>query len=168
MSVWGYGLCLIVSLLPIFGDANEPTCFSRDGCPGGDVTAILQNALDNYTPYCICGYRYINNCAHFLSNALIKAGFSDIDGGTSTLDMRRRNGYIVCRSGRPIRAKELRRWFRTRFTYHTRPQVGFNLVYQENAWGQGHVMLRKYKSASVYGWVGTGDYPTWPIQEYYY
>ena len=95
MAVWGYGLCLIVSLLPIFGDANEPTCFSRDGCPGGDVTALLKNAFDNYTPYCRCGYLYNYNCAHFLSNALIKAGFSDIDGGTSTLDMRRRGTLFV-------------------------------------------------------------------------
>ena len=41
----------------------------------------LQSAWDQYTDSCVCGYAYDNNCAHYLSNALILGGFSEIDGG---------------------------------------------------------------------------------------
>ena len=85
-------------------------------------------------------------------------------------DLRKCNGFCVCKSGRPIRAKELRRWFGEKWTYHTKPQAGLNLVYQERpSDGQGHVLLKKYKSnLESSGYKGTGDRTDWSTQEYYY
>lgn len=57
-----------------------------------------------------CGKREDNNCAHYVSNALIKAGLKGIDGGKGKLH-RTEKGMVVCEHGRPIRAKELRDWF---------------------------------------------------------
>ena len=101
----------------------------------------LQSAWGQYTDSCVCGNDYENNCAHYLSNALILGGFSEIDGGKGA-NFRIVNGFCVCRSGRPVRAKELRDWFGRKWTYHSSPKPdGINLVYQEED-GQGHVLLK--------------------------
>jgi hypothetical protein len=50
---------------------------------------------------CVCGQRYPNNCAHFLSNYLINAGISELKNYP---------GFQVCASGRPIRAFEVEKW----------------------------------------------------------
>ena len=134
-------------------------------------TGDLQSSWDEYKNSCICAppdRRYANNCAHFLSNALILGGFSDIDGGKGA-DMREVKGFCVCPSGRPIRAKELRKWFGMRWTNHREPQDGINLVYQERLSDrQGHVALKEYRDGKLIRCKGTGDYPGWEIQEYYY
>jgi len=70
----------------------------------------LQKAWDAYENECVCKERQENNCAHYISNALIKGGFSELDGGEGG-NQRIRNGFCVCPKGRPIRAKELRDWF---------------------------------------------------------
>ena len=114
----------------------------------------LQNAFSSYTDSCACGTEYENNCAHFLSNALIKGGFSAINGV----------GSVFAPGGRPIRAKELRAWFGRNWTRHTKPRNGLNLMYQEQG-GQGHVLLKKYPEGN---WVGRGDHGNWNFQEYYY
>lgn len=127
----------------------------------------LQSAWDQYTGSCVCGYAYKNNCAHYLSNALILGGFSEIDGGKGE-NFRIVNGFCVCRSGRPVRAKELRDWFGRKWTYHSSPKPdGIKLVYQESG-GQGHVLLKMYKDGKSIGYKGTTDLPSWPIQQYYY
>ena len=128
----------------------------------------LQTSWDKYTNSCVCGNAYANNCAHYLSNALILGGFSEIDGGKGA-DLRIRNGFCVCRSGRPVRAKEMRDWFGRKWTHHSTPPTnGICLVYQEgNGKDDRHVLLKKYQDGRKIGHVGTGDYP-WPIQQYYY
>ena len=137
----------------------------------------LAKAWDKYRGSCECRnkYGYENNCAHYLSDALIRAGYNELDGGTEEdREMRLRNGFIVCSAGRPIRAKELRDWFGRKFTKHLIPRKGINAVYQERADGQGHVLLKKYahscrKRRLIFkGFRGTGDYPDWKVQEYYY
>lgn len=127
----------------------------------------LSTAWSSYNG-CKCGNKhgYKNNCAHYLSNALISAGYSALDGGTG-YEMRNVNGYCVCSSGRPIRAKELRRWFGLEFTKDSTPRDGINAVYQEQG-GQGHVLLKKYSNGKSTGYCGTGDFPHWSTQEYYY
>ena len=128
----------------------------------------FQSAWDNYSSSCVCGYAYDNNCAHYLSNALIKGGFSEIDGGVGA-NFRIVNGFCVCRSGRPVRAKELRDWFGRKWSFHSSsPSDGMVLVYQERSDGQGHVLLKKYSGGNSIGYKGTGDYPSWPTQQYYY
>ena len=126
----------------------------------------VQSSWDNYSGSCVCRHRYDNNCAHFLSNALIQGGFSAIDGGSGA-DLRIVGGFCVCSSGRPIRAKELRSWFGKKWTRHSSPKDGINVVYQESH-GQGHVLLKNYSNGEPSGHKGTGDYPNWATQEYYY
>ena len=63
--------------------------------------------------------------------ALIQGGFSAIDGGSGA-DLRIVKGFCVCSSGRPIRAKELRSWFGKKWTRHSSPKDGIDVVYQEN------------------------------------
>ena len=129
---------------------------------------LIKSAWDSYSGSCACGERFENNCAHYLSNALIKAGCCSIDGGSGGL-FRKESGYIVCKSGRPVRAKELRNmFFSKKWTRHSKPRDGYNLVYQEKADGRGHVLIKKYSGGRKVGHKGTGDYPDWPIQEFYY
>lgn len=112
----------------------------------------LEKAFDAYTSNsCSCGIRYADNCAHYLSNALIKGGFSELDGGNGKDLRKERNGMIVCRTGRPVRAKELRNWFKKLYgRSYLEPRVGVNLVYQERmSNGQGHVLLKKYTQKMV-------------------
>ena len=129
----------------------------------------IEAAWDAYQNNCACGEDssvFKNHCAHYLSNALIKAGFSDLNGGIGERFRIASNGYCVCKSGRPVRAKELRNNFFVKWTRHTQPQQGYNLVYQEKN-GQGHVLIKNYKDgASDYR--GTLDCDSWPVQEYYY
>ena len=55
----------------------------------------------SYTNSCVCGKRFENNCAHFLSNWMINNGnLSSYPSGAYCWD-----------SGRPIRAKEMRNVF---------------------------------------------------------
>ena len=107
--------------------------------------------------------------AHISSNALIKGGFTEIDGGNGEA-VRTVNGLCVCWSGRPIRAKELRAWFGRQWTSHKEPQEGINAVYQERASDHhGHVLLKLYDAQKQQNdFRGTKDYPGWEIQEYYY
>ena len=133
------------------------------------LTMSLTTAWDKFTLSCDCGHDYgTMNCAHFLSNALINAGFSAINGGKGG-DMRNVKGFCVCRSGRPIRAKELRSWFNTKWTKHSKPpKDGIIAIYQEHS-GQGHVLLGKYENDKLTGSKGTGPgyYSGWN-NEYYY
>lgn len=119
--------------------------------------ASLSEAYNLYEDKCDCGERFGNNCAHFLSNALIKAGFRMPSGGAK------------CRSGRMIRAKELLQWVRSipgvvMKTEHGSITSGYWFVYQERASdGQGHVCIHLEKPES-YSSVGTGDFPDWEVQ----
>ena len=131
------------------------------------MSISLQGAWDNYTNSCICGKSYPENCAHYISNALILAGCRGIDGGVGK-DQRIINGFCVCPSGRPIRAKELHEYFGRKLTFHSSPRDGINLVYQESSEGKGHVLLKICKDGKSMGFKGTTDYPDWPTQEYYY
>ena len=141
----------------------------------------LRKAFDAYENSCDCKHSYDRrNCAHYLSNALIKGGFAEIDGGNGG-NLRIENGYYVCRSGRPVRAKQLRAWFQKKWRCHAKPRVGINVLYQENDNGQGHVLLKEYTEEMVNKYcrnprvltngenvAGTGDYGEWPTQEFYY
>ena len=129
----------------------------------------LENVWASYSDSCVCGYKYDNNCAHFLSNALILGGFSQIDGGVGD-NFRIVNGFCVCRSGRPVRAKELRTlFFAKSWKKYPYPGDGLCLVYQERASdGQGNVLLKRYRAGNLIEYRGTGDFPTWRVQEYYF
>ena len=65
----------------------------------------LSQVCQYYTGACDGGDSYTNNCAHFLSNAFIRAGYTELL--TSGIITER------CRSGakRPIRAYDMLKWF---------------------------------------------------------
>ena len=168
-----YRITVCLMLFTCFFLTCEAKCLSkawseyRDACEHGNKKGC-----------CECGnkYGYKNNCAHYLSNALIRAGYSALYGGDG-YEMRDRNGFNVCSKGRPLRARELRDWFIKEFGEpHSVPRKGINVVYQKRADGQEHVLLKEYVYS--YSWWqrklipkdhrGTGDYPNWPTQEYYY
>ncbi|WP_147394321.1 hypothetical protein [Arthrobacter cheniae] len=110
-----------------------------------------------WTAACAGGDRYPNNCAHFLSNAFIVAGYSEL----LTRGAR-------CPTGRPIRAREMRQWFiemaatpnvgRTSNvpTRNTGPWAVFQL--DEDAYWGGHVALL---DTDAWEYVGTGWYSNW-------
>ena len=139
----------------------------------------LQEAWDEYDNVCECGWKEKDNCAHYLSNALIKGGFSELYGekGANHRDI---NGFIVCRGGRPIQANQLRDWAIQKWgPPHSSPRIGINFVYQKCTSScnpdERHVVLKKYRrkfyifgSPKPVGRRGTGDYPTWEVQEYFY
>jgi hypothetical protein len=138
--------------------------------PGRDRQGTLEDAYDLYRGTCDCGEVLENNCAHYLSDAFIRAGYAELDGGTGGL-FRRHHGKIVCKAGRPVRARELREWFEEMAT-DTRDgepsDDGYWAVFQHDPdryWG-GHVAIHKHDGED-YDWVGTGDYPGWETQEHY-
>ena len=76
------------------------------------------------------------------------------------------NEFCVCKHGRPVRAKEMREWFKKKWNLHQKPQEGYNFVYQENEKRQGHVLLLKGTNEEG-PYRGTENNHKWLIQEYY-
>uniref|UniRef100_A0A914WNH3 SWIM-type domain-containing protein n=1 Tax=Plectus sambesii TaxID=2011161 RepID=A0A914WNH3_9BILA len=86
-----------------------------------------------YTNSCSCGHSYDgNNCAHYLTNWMIKNGWLSTSPGKSTAN---------CRTGRPIRAKDVRKIFRDKYGAPTRYEpAGNSFIYVERKRdGKGHV-----------------------------
>lgn len=139
-----------------------------------DEAGVLQRSLattfSGFSRECPCGEDLGNNCAHYLSDALIDAGYDELDGGEGAR-YRKRNGRIVCKHGRPVRAKELRDWFadQASTTESGEPDDSrYWAVYQErSADGQGHVVLHHHTTDEGYDWAGTGDYPSWATKDHY-
>ena len=146
--------------------------FAAEPAPGGtdDDAASIARAFELYRGRCDCGERLENNCAHYLSDAFIRAGYGELDGGTGA-KYRRFNGRVVCTEGRPVRAREMREWFRERATdiHEGEPSdERYWTVFQHDAdeyWG-GHVVIHEHDGTG-YDHRGTGDYPRWETQEHY-
>jgi hypothetical protein len=133
-------------------------------------TPSLADVFDLYRGRCECGEVLENNCAHFLTDAFIRAGYDELDGGTGAR-FRRHNGRIVCAGGRPVRAREMREWFGRMATDSLEGEPSDDrhwAVFQQDPggyWG-GHVALHGHAGRG-YEVAGTGDYPEWRIQEHY-
>jgi hypothetical protein len=117
-----------------------------------------------WTNACGGGDRYANNCAHFLSNALIGGGYAELLGYGAR-----------CPAGRPLRARELNQWFSTmsstmpagRTSTQLQRGTGWWLVFQLEAssyWG-GHVALLDSDNWVYYG---TGWYGDWHQYLYFW
>jgi hypothetical protein len=117
----------------------------------------LATVASNYTGSCDGGDSFDNNCAHFLSNAFIKAGFSELYNNNPNINAR------CTPARRPIRARDMWSWFQTKaVTTSTSLQkdTGWWAVFQLNEseyWG-GHVALFDSHEWKYYG---TGWYPQW-------
>lgn len=130
----------------------------------------LEGVCKIFEEKCSGGGRFPNNCAHYLSNAFILAGYSELNQSQNCVGARC-NERNICDLGdhlnhRIIRAKELRCWFASNATKETSVTrgTGFWAVYQERASdGQGHVVIIDTNTWKYYG---TGWYSDWN-QEYY-
>ena len=122
-------------------------------------TPTLEDVAKAYTQTCVGGDRKSNNCTHFLSDAFIRAGYTELL--TSDLITER------CPSDRPVRAQELLKWFQEKSErFHSgRPEsnTGYWACYQEKP-GRHHVMIFDSATGKVYG---TADCKDWPVQWYY-
>ena len=80
------------------------------------------------------------------------------------------NDFCVCRSGRPVRAFELRgMFFAKHWSLHsTPPRDGICLVFQKKDERVRHVLMKRYKDGKQIGFKGTGDFAEWPVEEFYY
>lgn len=124
----------------------------------------LEEAFECYEKECECGNSGDTegrNCAHHVSNALIEAGFNDVEC---------LSGCYCCSSGRPMRAKELYKWFKKNFTLQdgVPKEDGVYLVFQlRKRDGQAHVLLKKIgKDAGVKEQEDYGSESDW-VEEYY-
>lgn len=101
--------------------------------------ATLAKAASLFTRSCdTCGEDLGNNCAHFASNALAKAGFNICEAHPAI------NARCNAPKGsrRPIRAHDLRDWIATKYTAHkARPPLGTAAFFHclRNRDSMGHV-----------------------------
>lgn len=130
-----------------------------DNLEAGTIT----KAAGLYVDSCSGGDVYENNCAHFLSNAFILAGASDISSSHSCIEAR-----CGTNQKRPIRARNMHCWFKEKAKRTSLVPVrddGFWAVFQlkESAYWGGHVALIDTDNWSFYG---TGWYDDW--DQYWY
>lgn len=121
---------------------------------------FLSRAYALYRGRCECGIQYENNCAHYLTDAMVRAG----------LPVQFAAGNAKCPQGRLLRAKETLAWFRSFSTgfaqSHSSLNSGYWFVYQEVG-GQGHVCIH-HEESDKYSWAGTGDFDSWPVQWHFF
>lgn len=107
---------------------------------------------------CKGGDSYDNNCAHYLSDAFLRAGFTDLAVPAPCIKAR-----CGTTSKRAIRARDIWCWFQqkqTDFRDKLPSKEGFWAVFQLNEaeyWG-GHVVIIDTDNNIAYG---TGHYPQW-------
>jgi hypothetical protein len=138
----------------------------------------IELAAGKFHEGCLGGGRYANNCAHFLSNAFVLAGYSELL--TDSRHIRAWCGPTEChpprREGRPIRAREMRAWFKSKggSSYRFFPRnsqaefertmrnTGFWAVFEldESQYWGGHVCILDTDDWKVYG-TGMNGYWTW-------
>ena len=128
------------------------------------ITRNINRAFDllGWAPAtsCVCGVSYSNNCAHYLCNALIRAGFSPPNEGSNK----------KCPRGRLIRAMDVLKWCQAHkkdfSSNHDSLPSGTWIVFQQRSGGVQHVCMHK-ESPNKYRRAGTGDYENWPTQWHY-
>lgn len=122
------------------------------------VAKTIAGAASLFTKSCEGGDSYENNCAHYLSDAFLRAGFDDLKAPAACINTR-----CATNSKRPVRARDMWCWFQEKQT-ESRDKIpskeGFWAVFQLNEaeyWG-GHVIIIDTDKNIVYG---TAHYPKW-------
>ena len=130
--------------------------------PAGTIAA----AAAAYNNRCVGADRYANNCAHFLSDAFIRAGFDELKPGASA------DHFITARCGttakRAIRARDMWHWFQSKATETSstiKRNTGLWAVFQldETKYWGGHVVII---DADAWTWHGTGCHWDWGQHAY--
>lgn len=129
-------------------------------------SSTITGAAAAYRGSCVGGDRYANNCAHFLSDAFIRAGFTELAAGGSA------SGFVHARcdtsAKRVIRARDMWAWFQSKATETAttlQKNTGLWAVFQLDEaqyWG-GHVVII---DTDTWTWHGTASYPQWGQHAY--
>ncbi|MFE6288034.1 hypothetical protein [Streptomyces sp. NPDC057877] len=122
------------------------------------VLPALSTVGSHWTGRCVGGDTFANNCAHFLSDAFIRAGYTELANANPYINAR---CYTPAR--RPIRAREMWAWFQhraVRTSYTPTPHTGWWAVFQldESVYWGGHVLLLDTDTWTYYG---TGYHGSW-------
>lgn len=141
---------------PMPGDPERGR--SKDVQPHSALVPSLAGAAAKYKDECKGGDSYGNNCAHFLSNAMIEAGYSELEPPNDCV-----NARCGTSAKRVIRAREMWCWFKKKAikTATSLPKNdGYWAVFQldESEYWGGHVLIYDSDSNKYYG---TGHYPDW-------
>lgn len=113
----------------------------------------------NWRDRCEGGDAFPNNCAHYLSDAFITAGYTELQSYGARC-------YTPAK--RPIRAREMRDWFKSKATTTStvlQQGTGWWAIFQLDAsvyWG-GHVVLL---DSDTWQYYGTGWYGDWSQELY--
>lgn len=118
----------------------------------------IAGAASLYRGACQGGDSYTNNCAHYLSDAFLRAGYSELAAPADCIAAR-----CGTAAKRPIRARDMWCWFKemAKQTQTTLPAgTGFWAVFQldEQAYWGGHVLIYDSDRNLYYG---TDHYPSW-------
>lgn len=160
----------------------HPKTVLREGDPSAGSTsdqkklnagATLEGSCKAFRMSCEGGGAQENNCAHYLSNAMIEAGIKELTNSLDCVELRCNWDNSCSDLGgntkyRVVRAKNLRCWFAKKATKKessVSKNSGFWATYQERASdGQGHVAIL---DTNAWRYYGTGWFSAWETQEYY-
>lgn len=132
----------------------------------------IEGAAANWTKSCAAlGDVESDNCAHFLSNAFIAAGYTELTKASANANIHEWCDWNDTKKtplARPIRAKEMWEWFKSKATEtrRTKPDgEGFWAVFQwDPSYSGGHVLIYDSDKKTVYG---TGVFWNWKDQFFY-
>ncbi|MCF6284971.1 MAG: hypothetical protein L3K26_07260 [Candidatus Hydrogenedentes bacterium] len=148
---------LLVALTSLAGCAKSHHDRDLRGA-WADYEPTLKQVAKAYTQTCVGGDRESNNCAHFLSDAFIRAGYTELLD--SPLVTQRCKGG----AGRVVRAQDMLKWFQSKSKrFHSgrlEPNTGYWAIYQEKP-GRHHVAIIDSSTGKFYG---TADCKNWPVQ----
>lgn len=144
----------------IAGAPTEWTAAAQAKLKAGTST---EGAAKAYVGQCEGGDKFKNNCAHFLSNALIAAGYDDLRQPDICVHAR-----CFTDARRPIRARDMWCWFKDRATKTGGVVVrntGLWAVFQldESQYWGGHVVI---VDSDRWIYYGTGWYDDWGQHSY--
>ncbi|MGJ5065226.1 hypothetical protein [Bradyrhizobium oligotrophicum] len=123
----------------------------------------IEGAAKLFADSCEGGDRYANNCAHFLSDAFIHAGFSELRSANSCI-----NARCDTSAKRPIRARDMWCWFKSKASQSggaVARDTGIWAVFQlkESEYWGGHVTII---DSNTWKYYGTGWYNDWDQYSY--
>jgi hypothetical protein len=123
----------------------------------------IEGTAKLFVRQCQGGDAYPNNCAHFLSNAFILAGFDELRPPNDCVQAR-----CDTSAKRPIRARDMWCWFRSKAAKSggaVTKNSGFWTVFQldESVYWGGHVAIIDSNNWKYYG---TGWYDDWTQYSY--
>lgn len=121
---------------------------------------------------CAGSQKFDNNCAHFLSDALIRCGFTELLTDSSLYRCDKSNCKIP-NARRPVRAREMWAWFQKK-AVKRQEKVQWNQIKKNSGWWAvfqlseaeywgGHVIVLDTNNWEYYG---TCSYPNWDQYAY--